>query len=365
MVIRYYCEKSNLTFSKQLLDWFEKHKRPLPWRSSSDPYVIWLSEVILQQTRVKQGLPYFNAFMERFPDVGSLATASQDEVLKLWQGLGYYSRARNMHTAAQQVLDEFKGEFPSEYDDLIKLKGVGDYTAAAIASISNDEKVAVVDGNVFRVLSRIFGIEVPINSTKGVKKFRAKAKELLPKENTGTHNQAIMEFGALHCLPKNPHCSSCPFAHGCHAFQNDLQQDLPVKIKKNKVKTVYMNYLVFIDKNGKTLIQQRQENAIWKGLFDFPLIESTESIRQSTVEGHEKFINIVRKQPYSLYLYNSRPTKHLLTHRKLLAHFWIVEIDGIDKLNTNASTVTDVSSISDHAFPVLLSNFIDKFFFST
>ena len=327
MVIRYYCEKSNLTFSKQLLDWFEKHKRPLPWRSSSDPYVIWLSEVILQQTRVKQGLPYFNAFLERFP--------------------------------------EFKGEFPSEYDDLIKLKGVGDYTAAAIASISNDERVAVVDGNVFRVLSRMFGMKEPINSTKGIKKFRAKAKELLPKENTGIHNQAIMEFGALHCLPRNPHCSSCPFAHGCHAFQNDLQQDLPVKIKKSKVKTVHMNYLVFIDENRKTLIQQRQENAIWKGLFDFPLIESTESIPQSTVEGHEKFINIIRKRSYSLYLYNNRPKKHLLTLRKLFAHFWVVEVNDINDLNTNALKVTDASSINEHAFPVLLSNFIDKFFFFT
>ena len=365
MVIYYYCEKSNLTFSEKLKDWYEKHKRPLPWRSSSDPYVIWLSEVILQQTRVKQGLPYFNAFLERFPDVASLATASQDEVLKLWQGLGYYSRARNMHSAAQQVLDEFNGEFPNAYDDLIKLKGVGDYTAAAIASISNDERVAVVDGNVFRVLSRMFGMKEPINSTKGIKKFRAKAKELLPKENTGVHNQAIMEFGALHCLPRNPHCSSCPFAHGCHAFQNDLQQDLPVKIKKSKVKTVHMNYLVFIDENRKTLIQQRQENAIWKGLFDFPLIESTESIPQSTVEGHEKFINIVRKQPYSLYLYNSRPTKHLLTHRKLFAHFWVVEVNDINDLNTNALKVTDASSINEHAFPVLLSNFIDKFFFFT
>ena len=365
MVIYYYCEKSNLTFSKKLIDWYGKHKRPLPWRNSSDPYIIWLSEVILQQTRVKQGLPYFNAFLERFPDVASLAAASQDEVLKLWQGLGYYSRARNMHAAAQQVLDEFQGEFPRKYDDLIKLKGVGDYTAAAIASICNDESVAVVDGNVFRVLSRLFGIKEPINSSKGVKKFRAKAKELLPKENTGNHNQAVMEFGALHCLPKNPHCSSCPFAHECHAFQNDLQQDLPVKIKKNKVKTVYMNYLVFIDKNGKTLIQQRKENAIWKGLFDFPLIESTENIRQSTVEGHEKFINIIRKQPYSIYLYNAQPTKHLLTHKKLFAHFWIIEIDEIPQAIQGTYYKTDKYGIGQYAFPVLLSNFIDKFFFFT
>jgi A/G-specific adenine glycosylase len=358
-------KNSNLNLSQELIDWYQINKRELPWRSSKNPYIIWLSEIILQQTRVKQGLPYFIAFQQRFPDVQSLASASQDDVLKLWEGLGYYSRARNMHFAAQQVINDFKGIFPSDYQNLIKLKGVGDYTASAIASITNNEEVAVLDGNVFRVLSRILGIQEPINSTEGIKIFKTQAKAILPSNNTGTHNQAIMEFGALHCLPKNPKCQSCPFTAHCFAFQNDLQQELPVKLKKTKVKTVYMNYLVFIDNASKTIVQQRQNKGIWKGLFDFPLVESTETLSKATIEKHQVFNKIINNCQYSINLYNQQPKKHLLTHRKLLAHFWIIEIDDINHIQIESAEIVDASTISNKAFPVLLTHFIDKFFFFT
>ena len=362
----YYCTKiNNLSFSEKLIHWYMNHKRLLPWRESKDPYIIWLSEVILQQTRVKQGLPYFKTFKKRFPDVQSLAKASQDEVLKLWEGLGYYSRARNMHQAAQQVVDQHKGKFPVDYKSLIQLKGIGDYTASAVASIGNDEKVAVVDGNVFRVLSRIFGISEPINATEGRKVFKNQAEQLLPDHNTGTYNQAIMEFGALQCLPKNPHCSSCPFIHNCFAYKNNRQQELPVKLKKPKVKTVYMNYLVFLDANGHTLINKREGKGIWEGLFEFPLITSENPIDQQNIENLSFFREIIGDKNYQLYLYNQQPKKHLLTHRKLLAHFWIIEINQISNKMHQSYYKTDKNKIGQYAFPVLLTKFIDKFFFFT
>ncbi len=362
----YYCAKiNNLSFSEKLICWYMNHKRSLPWRESNDPYIIWLSEVILQQTRVKQGLPYFEVFKDRFPDVRSLARASQDEVLKLWEGLGYYSRARNMHQAAQQVVNQHKGKFPVDYKNLIQLKGVGDYTASAIASIGNDEKVAVVDGNVFRVLSRIFGISEPINSTNGKKAFKAQAEQLLPDQNIGTYNQAIMEFGALQCLPKNPQCSTCPVNNTCFAYRNNRQQEFPVKLKKPKVKTVYMNYLVLLDSQAQTLIRKRKGNGIWEGLFEFPLITSENSIDQQHIKNHSFFKEITGNTDFQLYQYNQQAKKHLLTHRKLLAYFWIIEIDQIPKEIKKYYHITDKDEISQFAFPVLLSKFIDKFFFFT
>ena len=354
-----------MSFSEKLKDWFDIHKRSLPWRETNDPYIIWLSEIILQQTRVRQGLPYFTAFKERFPNVNALAVASQDEVLKMWEGLGYYSRARNMHYAARQVVDEYGGRFPCYYNNLIKLKGVGDYTASAVASISNNEKVAVVDGNVFRVLSRIFGITKPINTNEGSRIFKNKANSLLPDNETGIYNQALMEFGALQCVPKNPHCSTCPFNSICYAFKNSLQQQLPVKLKKTSVKTVYMNYLIPVDPSGKTLIYKRKGKGIWEGLFEFPLLESNKPVDKEYIRNSEIFQEVVKKADYQLHLYNRQPKKHLLTHRKLLASFWIIEIDHIDAELENYYHITDKIKIENFAFPVLLSNFIRKFFFFT
>jgi len=262
-----------MSFSKQLIKWYELHKRALPWRETQDPYRIWLSEVILQQTRVNQGLPYFKRFVESFPTVQDLAAAHQEDILKLWQGLGYYSRARNLHVAAQQVV-EMNGIFPNSYKKLLDLKGVGDYTAAAIASFAFKEAVPVVDGNVYRVLSRIYGVNTPINETAGIKEFKELATKLLDKKTPDIYNQAIMEFGALQCVPKKPDCTICLFQSQCIAFKDDRIEELPVKIKKTKIKNLYHHYIVIQTPDNKTVLQERSQTGIWAGLYEFPFIES-------------------------------------------------------------------------------------------
>lgn len=226
-------------FAKKLIDWYLDNKRDLPWRGTKNPYNIWLSEIILQQTRVAQGTPYYFAFIETFPEVTALANAPQEQVLKLWQGLGYYSRARNLHTAAKYIVESCDGVFPDTYKGLLSLKGVGDYTASAIGSICFDLPTAVVDGNVYRVLSRIFGVETPINSSQGMKEFKALAQALLDESRPGTHNQAVMEFGARYCVPQNPNCDACIFNNRCDAYKNKKVALLPVKLKKLKVKKRY------------------------------------------------------------------------------------------------------------------------------
>ena len=267
-----------MNFAKLLADWYLENKRSLPWRETNEPYRIWLSEIILQQTRVDQGKPYYLSFVKAFPKVEDLAQAEEVDVLKLWQGLGYYSRARNLHASAKYVASDLQGKFPSSYKDLLALKGVGDYTASAIASICYNEPVAVVDGNVFRVLSRIFGIDTPINSTEGVKQFKQLAQELLDKKDPANFNQGIMEFGATHCKPQNPLCDSCPFAAKCVAFNQNRISELPVKLKKQKVKNRYFNYLVFISEEGETILEQRRGKGIWEGLYEFPLVETSEEV---------------------------------------------------------------------------------------
>jgi len=233
--------KKELLFSKTLITWYLKNKRDLPWRGIANPYFIWLSEIILQQTRVAQGTPYYFAFTKAFPTINDLATAEEETVLKLWQGLGYYSRARNLHAAAKYVVDELDGVFPATFSEIIKLKGVGDYTASAIASICFNKPTAVVDGNVYRVLARYYGIDTPINTTAGIKQFKTLAQALLDPEQPGTHNQAMMEFGARHCTPKSPDCSTCVFKNGCAAFGNDKVSLLPVKLKV--FGKIYINFL--------------------------------------------------------------------------------------------------------------------------
>ena len=231
-----------MIFSKTLINWYSVNKRELPWRQTIDPYYIWLSEIILQQTQVAQGLPYYVKFTEEFPSVFHLAKAQEGHVLKLWQGLGYYSRARNLHTTAKYIAAELKGEFPNNYKDLLKLKGIGDYTASAIASICFNKPEAVVDGNVYRVLSRYFGIDTPINSPKGAKEFKQLAQELIDKKDPATFNQAIMEFGATQCKPQSPDCTLCPFTSSCIAFNENRIIELPVKIKSGKAKKKYFNF---------------------------------------------------------------------------------------------------------------------------
>lgn len=272
-----------MEFSNLLIQWYLQNKRDLPWRNTVNPYHIWLSEIMLQQTRVAQGLPYFLSFTSSFPTVLDLANADEEQVLKLWQGLGYYSRARNLHNTAKLVAFERGGVFPDNYKELLQLKGVGEYTAAAIASFSYNEVVPVVDGNVFRVLSRYFDIETDIASSGAKKEFTELASELIPHDNPALFNQAIMEFGALQCVPKNPDCGTCVLNSGCLALQKNKVNELPVKLKKTKVRNRYFNYLVFSDDNQNHIVRKRTEKGIWHNLYEFPLIETAAEVDFDTI----------------------------------------------------------------------------------
>ena len=259
--------------SNNLTNWYQANKRDLPWRDISDPYRIWISEIILQQTRVNQGLSYYNRFIERFPTIAVLSEAEEDTVLKYWQGLGYYTRARNLHKAATQIMTDFKGTFPVEYNQVIKLAGIGEYTAAAICSFAYNQPYAVVDGNVYRVLSRVFAIQTPIDSSSGKKEIAILAQDLLSKSNPALHNQALMEFGALQCIPAAPDCTNCPLQSVCRAYELNLVSVLPVKSLKTKVTNRFFNYF-FIRFEDKTFLQKRVNKDVWQNLFEFPLIES-------------------------------------------------------------------------------------------
>lgn len=310
---------------------------------------------MLQQTRIEQGLPYYYKFIEAYPTVFDLANAPADEVLKLWQGLGYYSRARNLHETAKYVAFELDGKFPDTYKGLLKLKGVGDYTASAIASICYNEPVAVVDGNVYRVLSRIFGIDTPINSTPGVKEFKALAQELLDREDPATFNQAIMEFGALHCKPQNPYCETCPFNEKCLALKDNRIKELPVKLKKTKVKNRYFNYLVFDLENEKTILEQRTGKGIWNGLYQFPLIETEKLSSKNELIKLDPFKKIISDQHYSLELYNEEPVVHKLSHQHLYTRFWLVNIQGLEERSVS------LEEVMNYPVPVLIGNFLNEY----
>lgn len=283
------------TFATNLLAWYDQNKRDLPWRGIQNPYFIWVSEVILQQTRVNQGMPYYLRFVEKYPTVADMAAATEKDVLRLWQGLGYYSRARNMLHTAQIIVAEHDGKFPDNYKALKKLKGIGDYTASAIASFAFNEKVATVDGNVFRVLARVFGIEEDIASLKGKKTFAALAKTLLPDEQTANYNQSVMEFGALYCKPTSPDCPNCIFKADCVAANTNKQDILPIKAKKNVVKKRYFHYLVF-EYDKKLLLKERGEGDIWQGLYDFVLVERTkETTKENAAETSKKILEAEEK----------------------------------------------------------------------
>ncbi len=345
-----------MNFSEELINWYKDNKRDLPWRNTTNPYIIWLSEIILQQTRVDQGLSYFNAFLGKYPTINDLATAKEEEVLKLWQGLGYYSRARNLHFTAKYIANELNGNFPKEYKDILKLKGVGEYTAAAIASFAYQLPYPVIDGNVYRVLSRIFGIKKPIDSTNGKKAFKELAFELINHNQPDTYNQAIMEFGALHCTPKNPSCEDCIFRLECIAYKNDLVENLPVKEKKIKQKNRYFNYLVF-KYNENTYIKQRQANDIWKGLFDFPLVETEKSLTELS-ELLELSNGLFNLKTFTLKD-KSEPYKHILSHQKIHTTFWEIEIDDDAELN-NFFLKIDLKKINNYPVPKLIENYIKR-----
>src|ERR1700761_466643 len=303
-----------MNFNDELLHWYNENKRDLPWRNTTDAYTIWLSEIILQQTRVEQGMPYFNRFLEKYPDVTSFAAAHEDEILKLWQGLGYYSRGRNMLKTAQLVQELYDGVFPNAYDQLIKLKGIGEYTAAAIASFSANEAKAVVDGNVYRVLARYLGIEEPINSTKGKKIFQSAANDFLNKKNPGQHNQAMMELGAVICKPKNPACGICPVRMGCYAFKHNAINSLPVKLNKVKVRERHFNYFLITD-GDKLLINKRSDTDIWANMYDLPMVETDSANTINELLIHPEVIAYLGRD---LIIAEISPVKkHILTHQRL------------------------------------------------
>ncbi|WP_341226852.1 A/G-specific adenine glycosylase [uncultured Arcticibacterium sp.] len=315
--------------SKKIIGWYQKNKRDLPWRRTQDPYKIWLSEIILQQTRVEQGLPYYNEFVRKFKTVEDLANASEEEVLRTWQGLGYYSRARNLHFTAQYISKNLKGVFPKTYLELLKLKGIGAYTAAAISSISYGEQRAVVDGNVYRVLSRVYEIATPINSSKGIKEFATLAQKLITSDNPADYNQGVMEIGARVCLPRNPICTECPIIDHCGAFKNKSHDKYPVKLKKQKSRDRHFNYLV-ISNEDKLFLKKRENNDIWIGLFEFLLIE-TETATEDITALEKSFPNWLKNiknigTPIS--------SKQVLSHQNIFAKFWPVEVDNLGDLHS-------------------------------
>ena len=322
-------------FATTLVDWFSKNGRDLPWRQTRDPYAIWLSEIILQQTQVKQGWEYWERFMHRWPTVEALAAATEDEVLREWQGLGYYSRARNLHYAARQIVE--RGSFPTTIAEIKQLKGVGDYTAAAIGSIAFGLPAAVVDGNVYRVLSRYFGIDTPINTTEGKKLFAAMAQEQLPPQEASVYNQAIMDFGAIQCTPQSPDCSVCPLMESCDAFRTNRIQELPVKLKTLKIRERHLIY-IYIRYKGQTAIHRRGSGDIWQGLWEPWLVDDEHF---SLLTSHSS-LRLVKQG-----------VKHVLTHRILYTDFYLWEPDKRPSLPSDYIWIPE-SDIDNYALPRLI-----------
>jgi A/G-specific adenine glycosylase len=346
-----------MSFSDEITRWYLKNKRKLPWRETTDAYVIWLSEIILQQTRVEQGMPYFHRFLEKYPDVVSFAAATEDEILHLWQGLGYYSRGRNMLKTARQVAEYHSGVFPVQYEQLIQLKGIGEYTAAAIASFAANEAKAVVDGNVFRVLARYFGIGEPVNSTKGKKIFQDIADEILNRDHPGLHNQAVMEFGAMLCKPKSPDCPNCPVRENCYAYNHNQVRLLPKKNKTVKVRDRYFNYLLITD-GDKVLMKKRDESDIWANMYDLPLIETPSYTAPQNVTELLQTKELLGGEPRIIAFYSEK--RHLLTHQRIHAQFIHVENQPI-KLEQKYFFI-EVKNIKMLALPKILNIFLTKFF---
>jgi A/G-specific adenine glycosylase len=341
--------------SAKLIKWYLQNKRDLPWRNIKDAYRIWLSEIILQQTQVAQGLSYYHRFVEKYPTIIDLATASEDEVLKLWQGLGYYSRARNLLHTANTVKTEYGGIFPSTYLEIRNLKGVGDYTAAAIASFAFGLPHAVVDGNVYRLLSRVFGMDTPIDSSLGKKQFFELANTLIDTKRPDLHNQAIMEFGSQYCKPTKPDCENCVLNAKCIAFQQSTVTSLPVKAKKTKVKNRYFNYLILANSKNEILINRRENADIWKGLYEFLLIESKGSTSLLKLSNTQAFKEICGNQPSVLYA--SKEYKHILSHQHLFAKFYVIKVKKFK--NSEGFLKTNLKDLTNFAWPRLIEMFLN------
>lgn len=340
----------------KLILWYSLNKRELPWRDTKDPYLIWISEIILQQTRVVQGYDYYLRFMNRFPDVRHLAAAGEDDVLKMWQGLGYYSRARNLHAAAKTIVSDFGGSFPSDYKDILSLKGIGEYTAAAIASFSFGLPHAVVDGNVYRVLSRLFAIATPIDSTQGKKEFAVLADNLLDRERPGLYNQAIMEFGALQCVPVSPRCDICPLSDICLAYAQKKVSEYPVKQGKTTVKERYFNYLD-IRIGSFLFLQKRTGNDIWKNLYELPLIETEKPMSFEELTKTDAFERIFKEAGQLTLKSTEIRLKHVLSHRIIYGIFYRIEVENDEGLSKLYIKIKE-SDFEDYA----ISRLVHKYF---
>jgi len=332
--------------ARELAEWYHRNQRDLPWRATSDPYSIWISEVILQQTRVDQGTPYYYRFLEAFPTVRHLAAASEDRVLKLWEGLGYYSRARNLHAAAKQVITDFNGTFPGSYEALRSLKGVGPYTAAAVGSIAFGLPVACVDGNVTRVLARFHGITSPVDDNNTVKSIDLLAQAALDPSGPGMHNQAMMELGATVCLPKGARCEVCPIQDGCTALRLGIVDEIPVKARKAKVRERCFNYLAITD-GTSTLIQRRAGGDIWQGLYEFPLVESSSPMQPDAV------LKSLGVTDHATVRDHHGPVKHVLTHQRIIATCTVAKVKHLPDLGM----VVETDALTNFALPRLLHRF--------
>ena len=338
----------------KLIDWYGVNGRNLPWRRTRDPYRIWLSEVILQQTRIAQGMDYYLRFVARFPDVGALAAADEDEVLKLWQGLGYYSRARNLHAAARQVVERYGGRFPAAYADVRSLKGVGDYTAAAVCSIAYDAPCAVVDGNVYRVLSRLFDLDLAIDTAEGRKAFAALADEQLDRRRPARYNQAIMDFGALQCTPANPSCNDCPLRDECLSLAAGTVAERPVKAGRTRIRPRYLNYL-HLECGGRIALRRRPEGDIWQGLYDLPAIESDRPLDFTELAAAPPFRDMFGTLPYRL-VRTIRMPKHQLSHQTLHAAYHRLALDAWPSA-AGGWTLVPYEQLEDYAIPRLLDRY--------
>lgn len=347
-----------MSFSEHILAWYHQHKRALPWRETKNPYIIWLSEIILQQTRVEQGTPYFHRFLESYPNVTKFAEAEESEILRLWQGLGYYSRARNMHKASKQVIDLHSGEFPTRYADLLRLPGVGEYTAAAISSFSSNHPHAVLDGNVFRVLSRYFGIDESINSSKGKKIFSQLADEMLDRDHPAEYNQAIMDFGSIQCKPKNPKCEECVLRLDCRAYGDGLVDKLPRKIKAKKSKDRYFHYFVLED-GVEVLMSQRSEGDVWANLYEFPMLETAKDINVAELVQLPEYRELFgENEPIMI----QGQVKHILSHQNIYAKFYKIDVDNselVKKRNWNYCLLENLDKLAKHK---LISSFVEHYF---
>lgn len=339
-----------------LLDWYGRNKRELPWRKTKDPYLIWISEIILQQTRVAQGYDYFLRFVERFPRVEMLASAQEDEVMRLWQGLGYYSRARNLHEASRQIV--LQGGFPKDYDGVRALKGVGDYTASAICSIAYDLPHAVVDGNVYRVISRLMGVETPIDTTAGKREFALLADALMDRLHPGEYNQAIMDFGAMVCTPLQPICEDCPLASKCVALARGQVSELPVKSKRTQVKNRYFNY-IYVRAGVYTFIKKRSENDIWRNLYEFPLIETPEEVDEEVFYQLPTLQQLIAEGEKPLFRLVRRRVKHVLSHRVIWANFYEVVLPE-DTCSFSSFLRVKVDELDSYPVSRLVSLFLEK-----